>query len=297
MFIGVILALVMRYWGKEWVVKFYWFHLDLCTSSKCIGFGAAYRVSFTLFIFFAIHALAMLSKSGLSFHAGHWFLKTVFLCVVLIIAFIIPNPLFDVYAIIARFVGGFFLLLQIIILIEFAYAWNNDWMADGKEYMKTILACCLVLFGATITLWVFMFDWFNKGGECHRNLFFIAWTIISCVLVTVISVTNWCKHGALLPSAVVRCVGLLRSDPIVHLTCVICCCLQVSLYCTYICYSALRSDPSSCNDLVSDDVAQVAISIVIAGATIVYAGWNLSNTKTIFGVDDEDELVSARLLQ
>lgn len=265
MFLGTVLALVVRYWGKEWVVSLYWFSVNLCSSAECVGFPAAYRVSFTLFFFFFIHAVFMVGNC-LKFHSQYWVWKVLILLGTLILAFIIPNAFFDVYSIISRIVSGFFLLLQIIILIDFAYRWNEDWVSDEKQWYVPVLVSAFILYGGSYTLIAFMFDWFDNGN-CPRNQFFMVFTILTTFIVTVISITKWCKHGAILPSGV------------------------VTLYSTYLCYSALRSDPGSCNQFRdSEDTAQVVISIVIAASTICYAGWNLSNSSSIFGFDPDDEV-------
>ena len=167
-----------------------------------MGFGAVYRVSASLFLFFLIHFLAMFSSNGLAFHSSRWLLKIGMLISFIILSFIVHDAVFDVYATIARFVSFVFLLLQIIVLIDFAYSWNENWMAVDKEWKYRILACCFVMIAASIVLWVFSFQWFTNG-DCTRNKFFIGWTITMTLIFTFLSITEKVEHGALLPSAVV----------------------------------------------------------------------------------------------
>ncbi len=62
------------------------------------------------------------------------------------------------------------------------------------------------------------------------------------------------------------------------------------LYCSYICFSALQSDPSSCNKLHSNDsIAQIIVGVIIAGLSTCYAGWSLANSKSLFGDDAVEE--------
>jgi len=210
----------------------------------------------------------MLSKATRAFHYRFWIFKVWLLPILLIVFFLIPNGPFDVYAIISRFVSGIFLVLQIIVLIEFAYSWNSNWASDEKQWYKQILACCVIIYGAAITLCVFSFKWFTDdlSESCRLEAFFIGFTIALTTIITGISISGKIPHGALLPSGV------------------------ITLYSFYLCYSALASDPSSCNSLQNATTAQVIVGIIIAGVAICYAGWNLSNTSTIFGVDDEDEV-------
>jgi hypothetical protein len=45
------------------------------TSAKCVGFGAVYRISFALTVFFMIFALLQLARSCASVDNGWWLLK------------------------------------------------------------------------------------------------------------------------------------------------------------------------------------------------------------------------------
>jgi len=156
--------------------------------------------------------------------------------------------------------------LQIIILIEFAYVWNEKWTDDANPRYKTVAACFTILYAASIVICVYLFSWFaSDANDCKLERFFIGFTIALTATVTLISITKWCQHGALLPSGV------------------------VTLYCFYLCYSALTSDTSSCNSLQTETTPQVVIGIAIAAVTVCYAGWNLSNSSTIFGVDKDEE--------
>jgi hypothetical protein len=50
---------VLRYWGEPLLINLYVYHLDLCTSDKCLGIGGANRVSLALTVFFLFHALLL----------------------------------------------------------------------------------------------------------------------------------------------------------------------------------------------------------------------------------------------
>jgi len=182
-------------------------------------------------------------------------------------AFFIPNPFYDDgYVQIARVVSGVFLVLQIVLLIDFAYRWNENWMADDKEWTRAIIAVCVVLFVGCLTLFGFMTHWFG-GSDCSRNNFLLSATFLLPMLFTCLSVTSWCEHGALLTSAV------------------------VTAYCYWLGFSALSSDPSSCNMLMSNsnETLHLVIGLLIAALTVTYAGWSLSNTHIMGGELHEDK--------
>lgn len=269
-FLGTIVALVMRYWGQP-IVDLQVTKVELCEYSKCVGYGAVYRISFVMCILFLMIYLALWFKNSLGTHTSLWGVKILYIVVMLILSFVfIPNDLFDVYANIARFVSAVFLLLQIIILIDFAYSWHESWIPeeekpDQRDYRIPYIIACLLMWGASITLFVFSLDWFRAGSStCARNTFFIAFTLAFTVSFTLLSITNFVNKGLLTPSV-------------------------VSLYCFLLLYSSLSSDPSDCNSLrTGNDAAQIIIGIAIAAVSITYAGWSISNSKSIFQVDDAE---------
>jgi len=87
-------------------------------------------------------------------------------------------------------------------------------------------------------------------------------TFLLPMIFTCISVTAWCEHGALLTSAV------------------------VTTYCYWLGYSALSSDPSSCNHLASNDTVHLVLSLLIAAVSVTYAGYS-SSMQDISGDEEE----------
>ena len=92
----------------------------------CQGDAAVYRLSFVLSVFFLVFGI--FSSASLQIHRGVWGLKIGFIFILSFIAFFIPNSFFDNtgFAWIARFGSIIFLLLQILILIDFAYDWGES---------------------------------------------------------------------------------------------------------------------------------------------------------------------------
>jgi len=272
LFLTTVVALILRYWGAPLLIHFYSYNIDICTSDSCYGEGAVYRISVALFVFFLFHALGLLLGGGSCIrkpsYAANWALKLLFFIGLLVAAFFIPNQFYDDgYVHIARLVSGVFLVLQIILLIDFAYRWNENWMADDKEWTKAIIAVCVVLFTGCLILFGFMAHWFG-GSACDRNNFFLSTTFLLPMLFTCLSVTAWCEHGALLTSAV------------------------VAAYCYWLGFSALSSDPSACNALSSDsnETLHLVLGLIIASLTVTYAGYNLSNQQFMGGeLQDEKE--------
>jgi hypothetical protein len=194
----------------------------------------------------------------------NWIAKLLVFLLFLILAYLLPNPFFDGWTQVARVVAGLYLVVQIIMLIDFAYRWNEDWIDEKKDWKKGILAVSLFLYCGCIVGLALAFIWFGGGG-CNTEKFVISWTLIMTLIFSLVSMLEIVEKGAILTSAV------------------------VTTYCYWLLYSALLSDPDNCNTFDSDksEVWEMVSGIVLAAASITYAAWNLSNSNNIFGGSEE----------
>lgn len=269
------LALVLQHWGAP-TFDIYSFnvgcenipHLD---ASACKGDGAVYRVSMGLFLWFVFLTLGTLFGNR-SFHIGWWGLKILIFLVLIVGAFFIPNDIFGAgastdglqtsgsygYAQFSRIVSALFLISQIVAFIDFAYHWNSSWVdkayggADDEEadvvdkrWLAGILACCAFMLILSVVgiglLYVFY-------GGCSLSAMFITLTALSVVGFTVLQVTTEDSDSSLLTSSV------------------------VAIYCVYLCWSAVNSNPASCNpgSTGTDDPGMIALGMLVAAFSL---GW------------------------
>lgn len=267
MFCSTLLAIILRYYGGPILVHMYVYDLELCTSDKCVGFGAVYRISFAMFVWFLCIGLLLLAPSCFSLDRNHWFLKLFCYFALLVISWLIPNSFYEVYVHIARVISGIFLFLQILILLDFAISLNED-LVDKKDWKAAVLGLSVALYGGSLVLLVFMFQWFTNEGTCAEEKFILAFTIITTFIFTMLSLSKYAENrGGILPAAV------------------------MSMYIHYVAYSALSSDPSECNSLHDTSTVQLIIGLIIAALSISYAAWNLATSNSLFGdPKDEDEV-------
>jgi hypothetical protein len=257
-FFGAVGAACLRYWGGPFLVHLYLKTVHLCTDA-CMGFGAAYRVSFVLSVFFALHAVLLLSRSGLSFHSRGGCLKSLLLVGLFFLTFVVPNSVFDGFSVVARFGAAVFVLVQIVILLGFLYDWNDSWR-DSDSGRVGLLVSCLIMYAASIALIAVGFQFLAHGSHCKLNQVFLGFTLALSVLLSLLSV--WGETGMLLPAA------------------------GVTLYCSSLCLSALTDDESSCNTLRSSGTAETIVSLVLMAASITYSSWNVSS-QSLFRVEHD----------
>ncbi|EFJ19682.1 hypothetical protein SELMODRAFT_110336 [Selaginella moellendorffii] len=232
--LSLLLAWILRDFGYPVLEKIPWINSFAHTPNKeWFGTQAVLRVSLGNFLFFLAFAIVMIgvknqSDQRDSWHHGGWMAKLILWLTVMVLMFFLPNGLVDAYGAISRFGSGVFLLVQVIILLDFTHNWNAAWVAKDEQFWYIALLL-ISIFCYTISF-VFsglLFRWFNPSGhDCQLNTFFIVTTIILAIAFAVISLHPQ-VNGSLLPASV------------------------IAVYCTYICYSALSSEPRNyeCNGL------------------------------------------------
>jgi hypothetical protein len=120
-------------------------------------------------------------------------------------------------------------------LIDFAFAWNERWVAfslemdeakGGNFWLAGLLIISCLGFAGAISAMGVMF-WQFSGTGCDDNNAILSLTVILCFIVTMAQIFG-SEHGSLLTSAIMTC------------------------YATYVCFSAVTLNPSSaCNPTLS----------------------------------------------
>lgn len=292
MFICIVLGVVVRITGGDIFSGLYSFESGCPQSpedlmNRCVGIQSVYRVSFALFVFFLV--MAVFTRLARGFHTGFWICKLPLLLLLVIGVFFIPNELFDVYQEISRVGSVLFILLQILILIDFAYD-IHEWLlghaaeydarleADGYEanlcgncwrvgYVFLSMGILLAAIAGCIIMFFVLPD-------CSLNTFVIAQTIVLGVVYTILSVTEKVGKG-LLPPAV------------------------LFLHSVFLSWSAIRSNPDIvCNDAAADSsFSGVAIGVLVAACSLTWTSFRMGGSAyNVFrcgGPDPEDEEAAA----
>ncbi len=103
-----------------------------------------------------------------------------------------------------------FLLLQIIVMIDFAYTWNESWTSEEVNRKGLVLVAAVILYAASIVLLAMGFKLFGAEG-CKLSHFFLGFTIALTLILSALSVSPYVDKGGLLPAA-----GTLRVPIIDH---------------------------------------------------------------------------------
>ncbi|OQR99138.1 TMS membrane protein [Achlya hypogyna] len=242
---------------------------NLTEHSNCLGNQTIYRASFVASAFFLVlMVLSALVERG-AFRG-----RVIFGCQwpifagCLAAAFFVPNAVFDVYSWIAAVLSGIFILMQIIILLDFVYGIRDailDRINDPKAQPSRLWPALYLILSVTglalaVVGLAILFYYYGASG---LGLFFLIVTSASVVLVTVLSVSERIGAGLLPP------------------TC-------LSLYIVYLAWQALLALPDFEPTFSrGDDTASISIpSTILAALTVSYTGWRTScSASALFRLD------------
>lgn len=300
--LSVIASLVLRYYGSHMFVGFASFKFG-CTGDgtsafqeACFGNQAVFRISFALAVFFLLMMAASFSDT---IDRGYWGLKFVLYVILVVVSFFIPNAFFNSYADVARVVSIVFLLLMVLILVDFAYNMQDYWMTkagdmdaaaqkDGMEplglcnngWRLSYLVLCFAMIITTMVGLISMYAFTsNSPVNCGTDNLAVSVTLVVGLVLTVGSTMTCGGETArgLMPGAVVW------------------------IYAAYLAWGALTSNPDKdCNPLggTGDSPAQIVIGLAITALSLAYTAYSAADSAPTLcgGGNEEDESMSQGLL-
>jgi len=287
-FLISFVAWILGSWAKnilQWVPV-----LKSCTETDgsegqvlCYGTLAVYRISFVLALFHGIMALIMIGVSRKidcrnSIQDGWWGIKAILLLGGIVGAFFIPNIFFQYFGWVALAASGIFILVQLLLLVDFAHSWAENWIGKYEEseegdkrwwYLMLIVAC--VLYGISLVGSILMGIFFCKDAmHCGaRNVAFLTLNAVLCFLLSAASIHPKVQDAS--PRS-----GLLQSS-------------IVTAYCTYLVYSAMMSG-TDCNPFLSSGSASKVSVLIGAVFTIIAVCYTTVRAASFVGkVNDSEE--------
>lgn len=247
--LGTIIAAIMLSPGlAEKLEKIPW----LCTKipgqaesaihcNEAVGYLAVYRICFALAGFFFLMLLIMLGvkssqdpRSGIQ--NGFWGIKFLVVVGIAIGAFFMPPGFAEPWMIIGMIGGFLFIIIQLVLIIDFGHSLNESWVAkyeetENKGYYVLLIGSTFLCYGVSIAAVVLYYVYYIGSGTssaCDEHKTFISVNLILCVIFTVISVTPKIQDAN--PNS-----GLLQSG-------------IITLYTMYLTWSAMANNPNKdCN--------------------------------------------------
>ena len=258
MVIGMVISILVSHYNTNIEITNWVTDCPSGYTEECKKNQAVLRVSFALALIFIIQLIGTTIRT--SFFDQYWIVKFMLFGGILAGFFYAKAEVFDSngYAWIARIAGFFFVILQQVILIDFAYTWNELWKQSAEyaserqnntKLIALAVASILAIMGSISAMGV-MFHYF---AGCASTSTIISLTLVlSLLAITFQLFIN--NQGSLLTSAI------------------------MTAYSTYICYSAISLNPKrECNPTISTDYQNVTEGV---GMTILVLSliWTTRNT-------------------
>ncbi|KAK4767441.1 hypothetical protein SAY86_015191 [Trapa natans] len=199
--LSLIVSWVLREVGAPLLEHLSWINTSSHTKAW-FQIQAVLRVGLGNFLFFGILALIMIRIKDQndrrdSWQHGGWVAKMVIWVLLVVLMFFIPNVVISIYATISKFGAGMFLLVQVIILLDFTHSWNDAWVEkDEQKWYIALLVISIVCYIATFTFGGILFIWFNPSGhDCGLNVFFMVMSLILPVIFTIVALHPTVSHN------------------------------------------------------------------------------------------------------
>uniref|UniRef100_A0A667GR96 Serine incorporator 2 n=1 Tax=Lynx canadensis TaxID=61383 RepID=A0A667GR96_LYNCA len=166
---------------------------------------------------------------------GFWFFKFLVLVGITVGAFYIPDGSFSNVWFYCGVVGSFlFILIQLVLFIDFAHSWNQRWLGkaeerDSRAWYAGLFFFTLLFYTLSIAAVTLLFIYYTHPGPCYEGKVFIGLNLTLCVCVSIVAVLPKVQDAQ--PNS-----GLLQAS-------------VITLYTTFVTWLALSSVPGEqkCN--------------------------------------------------
>jgi len=192
---GVWKSLSVNYWNKFCDAYSEKLHVS------CEGPYFVYRISFGCVIFYFINAVLASPifcvpssvRIFLQTNVCLWVVRFLSFIPCVLIPFVIRDEFFYGFGWISIFVSGVFILIQLIVLIDFVHTWQENWLNTGEDDSRTVWQYLLVFFGVIFfltgaVLFIAEIFMFGIGKTCWLNRLLIITTGIVGIGIVALSV-------------------------------------------------------------------------------------------------------------
>jgi len=252
-----------------------------CKDGKCYSILAIYRICFassTLHLIFSLMMIGVNNSREIlgKVQNGFWGPKIIVWLVSTILTFFISNGFFIFWSRYIAIVGAvLFMLIQLIILIDFSYSWVETFISnyenyDDKRYMYVLIISTFGMLIGAIVLTIIMYNIFGKSG-CSLNQVFISLNLFLCILITGVSILPEVQYAN--PQS-----GIAQASIIV-------------IYATYIVCSAISNEPDDakhCNPFnKKTQITSIILGVFFTFISIAYSTTRAAANGIFLGGGDD----------
>jgi hypothetical protein len=231
-----------------------------------------YRICFAVACFFFLFMILMFNvktsrdcRSGVQ--NGFWLFKIIAIIGFLVASFFIPASDFGETMTGIGMTGAFlFILIQLLLLVDFAHSWNESWLEKAEEnrvWYYLLLFVTVIFYAVTFIAMVLLAVYFTQSEGCSLNKFFIGLNFSLCVIVSIFSILPKIQDAN-------ERSGLLQAS-------------LVSAYVMYLTWSAITNEPygpdlncplvnsTDTNPFDSSQIGATVIGLIIMFVMVIFA--------------------------
>ncbi|KII65068.1 putative serine incorporator [Thelohanellus kitauei] len=257
-------------------------HYESTICTDIVGYQAVYRVQLSTAIFFLLMALLMVNVvTSTDFRAyfqnGFWFFKVVLIVLIVVAISYIPGSHgFTTTMMIIGCIASFiFILIQLILIVNFSFTWSESWTQRGEEdqsWLGGLLSGSIIMTLLAFSGVVCMYVYLTKSDTESCGL--------QKAIITIHLLISIGLYG----------VSLLPAIQDVHVAAGI---LQPSclfLYTTYLVLSALGLNRNSCNRMLPSEGSKNfflqfsgILGLLLTVAMLVYSSFTNAEQGHLLG--------------
>uniref|UniRef100_A0A667Z0G1 Serine incorporator 2 n=1 Tax=Myripristis murdjan TaxID=586833 RepID=A0A667Z0G1_9TELE len=244
-----------------------------------VGYKSVYRMCFAMACFFFLFSAIMINVRSskdprAAIQNGFWFFKFLILVGITVGAFFIPDGTFHTgtnklgtltsphisvwfyFGVVGSFI---FILIQLILLIDFAHSWNKVWVenaenSDNKCWFAGLLSFTILHYALAIAAVVLFYIYYTQPNDCTEHKVFISLNLIFSIIISIVSILPKVQEAQ--PHS-----GLLQAS-------------LISLYTMYVTWSAMTNNPNrKCNPSLLSLVSNVSTTEQTPDSTTGQVQW------------------------
>ncbi|EAY17442.1 hypothetical protein TVAG_493840 [Trichomonas vaginalis G3] len=189
--------------GSSWIGRII---KTIYKSDIDINISLTARTTLALALWYGLHSLITVCNKNLTdswqfiFHTSFLWAHTLVFIAIWVGMWFIPDKLFDIYLEVAKFISGFYLLLQIFFLVDWFHELNDKFYDENN--MKVIIISTVIFTISAIVGFSLEFYFFCLSG-CGLETGIVSTNLILCILVFLGAMFT--ERGSIFTASLVCC--------------------------------------------------------------------------------------------
>uniref|UniRef100_A0A8C3S0N7 Serine incorporator 2 n=1 Tax=Chelydra serpentina TaxID=8475 RepID=A0A8C3S0N7_CHESE len=126
-----------------------------------------------------------------------------------LLSLFLPTPVWFYFGMVGSF---FFILIQLILLIDFAHSWSQIWLRNADEgnakgWYAALFIFTFIFYAVSLAAVVLLYVYYTRPDGCTENKVLISLNLIFCIIASVVSILPKIQdaqpHSGLLQASII----------------------------------------------------------------------------------------------